>query len=46
MMKTEMKVRLPLHKRKAIADVLTRTDKYDVGVFMGSSDEDEKVEMK
>lgn len=37
------RVRLPLHKRKAIADVLTRTDKYDVGVFMGSSDEDEKV---
>lgn len=37
------KVKLPLPKRKAIADVLTRTGKYDVGVFMGSSDEDEKV---
>ena len=37
------KVKLPLPKRKAIADVLTKTGKYDVGVFMGSSDEDEKV---
>jgi hypothetical protein len=36
-------VKLPLPKRKAIADVLTQTGKYDVGVFMGSSDEDEKV---
>lgn len=37
------RVRLPLHKRKAIADALTRTRKYEVGVFMGSSDEDEKT---
>jgi superfamily II DNA helicase RecQ len=37
------KVKLPLSKRKAIADSLTRTGKYEVGVFMGSSDEDEKV---
>lgn len=37
------KVKLPLPKRKAIADVLTKTGKYDIGVFMGSSDEDEKV---
>lgn len=37
------KVKLPLHKRKAIADTLTKTGKYEVGVFMGSSDEDEKV---
>src|SRR5690606_18360161 len=37
------KVKLPLHKRKAVADALVRTGKYEVGVFMGSSDEDEKV---
>jgi len=37
------KVKLPLPKRKAIADTLTKTGKYEVGVFMGSSDEDEKV---
>lgn len=37
------KVKLPLPKRKAIADALTKTGKYEVGVFMGSSDEDEKV---
>lgn len=37
------RVRLPLPKRKAIADVLTRTENYEVGVFMGSSDEDEKT---
>src|SRR5690606_33662500 len=36
------KVKLPLHKRKAVADALVRTGKYEVGVFMGSSDEDEK----
>lgn len=38
-----IKVKLPLPKRKAIADTLTKTGKYEVGVFMGSSDEDEKV---
>ncbi len=37
------KVKLPPLKRKAIADVLTRTENYEVGVFMGSSDEDEKT---
>ena len=37
------KVKLPLPKRKAVADALVRTGKYEVGVFMGSSDEDEKV---
>lgn len=37
------KVKLPLPKRKAVADSLTKTGKYEVGVFMGSSDEDEKV---
>jgi flagellar basal body rod protein FlgG len=37
------KVKLPLPRRKAIADTLTKTGKYEVGVFMGSSDEDEKV---
>src|SRR5690606_34551224 len=37
------KVKLPLHKRKAVADSLTKTGKYEVGIFMGSSDEDEKV---
>lgn len=37
------KVKLPLPKRKAVADALTKTGKYEVGVFMGSSDEDEKV---
>lgn len=37
------KVKLPLTKRKAIADALTKIGKYEVGVFMGSSDEDEKV---
>jgi len=37
------KVKLPLAKRKAVADALTKTGKYEVGVFMGSSDEDEKV---
>lgn len=37
------KVKLPLPKRKAIADILTKTSKYEVGVFMGSSDADEKV---
>lgn len=37
------KVKLPLPKRKAIADKLTKTGKYEVGVFIGSSDEDEKV---
>jgi len=41
--KNGIKVKLPLPKRKAIADALTRTGKYEVGVFMGSSDEDEKV---
>jgi ATP-dependent DNA helicase RecQ len=37
------KVKLPLPKRNAIADTLTKTGIYEVGVFMGSSDEDEKV---
>jgi superfamily II DNA helicase RecQ len=37
------KIKLPLSKRNAIADVLTKTGKYEVGVFMGSSDKDEKV---
>ena len=37
------KVKLPLSKRKAIADTLIKTGKYEVGIFMGSSDEDEKV---
>lgn len=37
------KVKLPLPKRKAVADALTKTGKYEVGIFMGSSDEDEKV---
>ncbi|WP_194977017.1 DEAD/DEAH box helicase [Aquiflexum lacus] len=37
------KVKLPLPKRKAIADVLTKQGKYEIGIFMGSSDEDEKV---
>ena len=37
------KVKLPLLKRKAVADALMKTGKYEVGVFMGSSDEDEKV---
>lgn len=37
------KVKLPPPKRKAVADTLTKTGKYEVGVFMGSSDEDEKV---
>lgn len=37
------KVKLPLPKRKAVADTLTKIGKYEVGVFMGSSDEDEKV---
>ncbi|MCL2098225.1 MAG: DEAD/DEAH box helicase [Bacteroidales bacterium] len=37
------KVKLPLEKRKGVADALTRTGNYEVGVFMGSSDEDEIV---
>lgn len=37
------RVRLPLEKRKGIADILTRKGNLDVGVFMGSSDEDELV---
>jgi hypothetical protein len=37
------KVKLPLSKRKAIADALTKTGKYKVGIFMGSSNENEKV---
>lgn len=37
------KVKLPLPKRKAIADTLSKTEIYEVGVFMGSSDEDEKI---
>lgn len=37
------KVKLPLSKHKAVADALIRTGKYEVGIFMGSSDVDEKV---
>ena len=37
------KQKIPLAERNGIADILTRTGKYEVGVFMGSSDEDEKV---
>jgi superfamily II DNA helicase RecQ len=37
------KIKLALSKRKAIADALFGTGKYEVGIFMGSSDEDEKV---
>jgi ATP-dependent DNA helicase RecQ len=36
------KVKLPLSERKAMADALTKTEKYHVGIFMGSSDEAEK----
>ena len=36
------KIKLPLPKRKAMADALTKTEKYHVGIFMGSSDEAEK----
>ena len=38
------KVRLPLSKRKGIADSIQKSDsKYQVGIFMGSSDEDDKT---
>jgi len=37
------KVKLPLEKRKGVADALIWTENYQVGVFMGSSDEDEIV---
>jgi len=37
------KQKIPLAERKGIADVLTKAEKYEVGVFMGGSDEDEKV---
>lgn len=37
------KQKIPLAERNGIADILTRTGKYEVGVFIGSSDEDEKV---
>lgn len=37
------KQKIPLAERNGIADILTRTGKYEVGVFMGSSDEDEKT---
>ncbi len=37
------KQKIPLAERNGIADVLTRTGKYEVGIFMGSSDEDEKT---
>lgn len=36
------KQKLQPEKRNAIADALTKVGKYEVGVFMGSSDEDEK----
>lgn len=37
------KQKIPPAERNGIADALTKTGKYEVGVFMGSSDEDEKV---
>ncbi|MFA6796842.1 MAG: DEAD/DEAH box helicase [Bacilli bacterium] len=38
------KVRLPLSKRKGIADSIKKSDsKYQVGIFMGSSNEDDKT---
>lgn len=38
------KVRLPLSKRKGIADSIQKSNsKYQVGIFMGSSDEDDKT---
>lgn len=37
------KVKLPPLKRKAIADSLIKIGKYEVGIFMGNSDEDEKT---
>lgn len=37
------KVKLPIEKRKAIADILSQTGNYEIGIFMGSSDEDEIV---
>lgn len=37
------KIKLPPEKRKGVADELRRVEKYEVGIFMGSSDEDEKT---
>lgn len=37
------KVKLPLEKRKGIADALEKNNYNAVGTFMGSSDEDEKT---
>ncbi len=38
------KVRLPLSKRKGISDSIQKSNsKYQVGIFMGSSDEDDKT---
>ncbi|KAA6335142.1 ATP-dependent DNA helicase RecQ [termite gut metagenome] len=37
------KVKLPPEKWKGVADVLTRKGNFNVGVFMGSSDEEETV---